>query len=140
MQKFHWSLLSSQEIKTVDSHLEQRGDTVYSVTSTENYVKLVFSRDLELPNLSKIKQLEDEYFSIKNPRVVLPPLVPLGLFGGIVLLGLTFLYGIGILIYLAYYFIYYAPKKKEMEGPISSAIAQNDQRRKQLLAEVANYG
>jgi hypothetical protein len=139
MQKFHWSLLSSQEIKNVDSHLERRGDSIYSVTESEHYIKLVFSREIDLPNLDKIKCLENEFFAIRDPILSLPPLVPLGFFGGLVLFGLTFLYGLGILIYLAYYFKYYAPKKKEIEGTYNTTIAQNSQRRKEILAEVARF-
>ena len=61
-QQFHWSLLSSQDVKTVDNSLEKRGDTVYSVRQSEHYVKLTFSRDLDTPNLSEIKKLESDYF------------------------------------------------------------------------------
>ncbi|MBI1926102.1 hypothetical protein HYR99_17845 [Candidatus Poribacteria bacterium] len=48
MQKFHWSLLNSQEIKTIDNRLERRGDDIYQVSSSEHYVKLTFSRELDL--------------------------------------------------------------------------------------------
>lgn len=41
-QKFGWELKSSQEIFNKDSHNERRGDSVYNVTETTNYVKLVF--------------------------------------------------------------------------------------------------
>jgi mannose-6-phosphate isomerase class I len=61
MQKFHWNLLNSQEIKTIDNHLERKGDTIYQVTNSERYIKLMFSRNIENPNILKIKQLEQEY-------------------------------------------------------------------------------
>lgn len=57
MQQFHWSLLSSQEIKTVDNRLESRGDSIYQVTKSEHYIKLTFSRELDLPNLNEIRKL-----------------------------------------------------------------------------------
>lgn len=40
--KFGWELKLSQEIFNKDSHNERRGDSVYNVTETTNYVKLVF--------------------------------------------------------------------------------------------------
>lgn len=108
MQKFHWNLLSSQEIKVKDSHLESRGDSLYSVTTSEHYVKLVFSRELDLPNLSEIKKLEDEYFSLKYPKF--PKLFPVSFW---IFLILAFVYGAGIVIWGIYFFAYYQPKKKE---------------------------
>jgi hypothetical protein len=66
-QKFHWSLLSSQDVKTVDNSLETLGDTTYSVRSSEHFVKLTFSRDLDAPNLNEIKKLEAAYFGLREP-------------------------------------------------------------------------
>lgn len=67
MQKSYWSLLNSQEIKSIDNRLERRGDSIYQVGNTEHYVKLVFSRDLGIPNLDEIKRLEQEFFSLPYP-------------------------------------------------------------------------
>jgi len=67
-QKFHWSLLSSQDVKTVDNSLEQRGDSIYNVRSSEHYVKLTFSRDLDTPNLNEIKKLEAGYHALCEPE------------------------------------------------------------------------
>ncbi len=67
MQKFHWNLLSTQEIKAIDNHLERRGNSIYQITNSEHYVKLAFCRGLDLTNLDKIKTLEDEYHSIYVP-------------------------------------------------------------------------
>ena len=66
LASFGWNLKSSQEIKTKDSHLEQRGDDIYSVTETEHYIKLVFDRDTNRENYDKLKQLENTFFSIMD--------------------------------------------------------------------------
>jgi len=67
MQRFGWNLLSSQEVKTKDSHLESIDGKLYSVTESEHYVKLTFSRSLSLPGLQQIRALENEYFSLIDP-------------------------------------------------------------------------
>lgn len=68
MQYFNWNLQSSQEINTKDSHLETRGDKLYSVTESTRYVKLVFVRPFEFTNKHKFVELETEYFSLKYPK------------------------------------------------------------------------
>ena len=111
MQMFHWNLLSSQTIKTVDSHLERRGDDIYSVTNSEHYVKLAFSRSLETPNLNEIKRLETDYFNLPRPKY--PKLLP----GGIFLWGIASLfYGIGIIGWLMYFFLAYKPNKDKADA------------------------
>ncbi|MBQ3490540.1 MAG: hypothetical protein IJA86_08115 [Clostridia bacterium] len=72
MSNFGWTLKSSQEINTAESHLEGRGDSVYSVTTRENYVKLVFQRDTGMKNYSKIKELETKYTNLVDSEP-LPP-------------------------------------------------------------------
>mgnify|MGYP004461237845 CR=1 FL=1 len=62
-QKFGWELKSSQEIFNKDSHNERRGDSVYNVTETTNYVKLVFQRDKDMPYYKQICELENKYYS-----------------------------------------------------------------------------
>ncbi len=67
---FHWNLANSQHVKnkTATSHLERRGDSIYSVTETEteHFVSLTFSRDLDLPGIDHIKVLEAEYHSVSG--------------------------------------------------------------------------
>ena len=130
MQKFHWSLIGSQEIKTVDNHLERRGDEIYQVRSSEHYVKLTFSRELELPNLNEIKKLEDDYFGLPSPYY--PKLFPIhiGVWGVLALL-----YGLGIVIWLLYYFLSYKKKKAEADRISES----NAKRRQEILSEVAKF-
>jgi len=81
MQKFHWSLLSTQEVKTVDNFL-QKGtwgdDNLYQVRKKEHYVKLSFSRDVDMPNLNEIKKLEAEYLGLPAPDY--PKRFPISLF------------------------------------------------------------
>ena len=61
---FGWELVSSQEILNKESHLEDRSGDLYSVITTENYVKLMFQRDTAFPNLDKITLLENEYWDL----------------------------------------------------------------------------
>jgi len=63
-QDFGWTLVSSQEINSKESHLERSGDTLYSVTTKENYVNLLFKRDTNMPNYAAIKQLEGQYDAV----------------------------------------------------------------------------
>lgn len=68
MANFGWQVKSSQEINTVDSHLETRNDTLYSVTTKENYVKLLFQRNTEMKNYAQLVQLERQYAAIVNAQ------------------------------------------------------------------------
>ncbi|MCG2720465.1 MAG: hypothetical protein L6290_00395 [Thermodesulfovibrionales bacterium] len=132
MQKFHWSLLSSQEVKTKDSHLEQNwsGDKIMSVTETEHYIKLVFSRDLDLRNLQEIKKIENKFFSLSTPEY--PKLFPVSIWmwaiGALV-------YGIGIIGWLIYFFVSYKPKK-DMADKTQEDLVRN---RAKLLEEAEKY-
>lgn len=69
-QKFGWELKSSQEIFNKDSHQELRGDSVYSVTETTNYVKLVFQRDKDMPYYNEVCEIEDKYFDLLNHKPI----------------------------------------------------------------------
>ncbi len=61
--QFGWNLKSSQRVYNQDSHLERRGDSIYSVTNTTNYTKLVFERDKNGPHYEEIVALENEFYS-----------------------------------------------------------------------------
>ena len=131
MQKFHWNLLNTQEIKTVDSHLEQRGDSLYSVTKSEHYVKLSFTRELETPHLAEIKKLEEQYNALSPAKY--PVLFP----GAWWLWGIvTLFYGLGLVAWVAYYFLLYAPKKTAADA----LTQQNGQKRAEIMKELAQYG
>lgn len=131
MQKFHWNLKSTQEIKTVDSHLEQRGDSVYSVTKSEHYVKLAFERELDLPNIKEIKQLEQQYNALPHP--VYPTMFPVSIWLWVV--G-AFVYGIGIIGWAAYFFLLYSPKKNAAD----TLKAQNQKKQSEIMNELEKYG
>ncbi len=66
-QTFGWELQSSQEIFNKDSHLERDGDNINSVTTTTNYVKLVFARNTEMKNYRQLADLENRYNKIHTP-------------------------------------------------------------------------
>jgi len=168
-QKFHWSLLSSQDVKTVDNSQERRGDTIYNVRHTEHYVKLTFSRDLDTPNLNEIKKLETAYHALREPTCCEGPKAPestarpgcncaggLGLLIGCVVgynttfgIGFTtFIIGIVIAIVLAIilYISIDAPKnatRKKECARIVQEYRQNLQmfakERRKILSEVEKY-
>lgn len=90
-QKFGWELKSSQEIFNKDSHQEQHGDSIYSVTETTNYVKLVFQRDKDMPYYNEVCEIEDKYFNLLNHK-------PIYYFGhGLLILGLLLTVAFGFL-------------------------------------------
>lgn len=128
MQQFHWNLLSSQEIKTVDNHMEQRGDSLYSVTNTEHYTKLTFSRDLDTPHLAEIRDLEAQNNALEPARY--PKLFPV--FPWWVWLLSTFVYGLGAVVWAAYFFLAYKPKKEAADA----LTAQNLRKRDEVMARL----
>lgn len=71
MSTFGWRLKSSQEINSKESHLERRGDELYSVTTKENYVKLLFERDTGMKNYARLVQLEKQYNALlaTSPKI-----------------------------------------------------------------------
>lgn len=66
--RFGWLLVSTQVIYNQDSHIERRGDSLYNVTETENYVKLMFTRDKDMPNYNEIVSVEQKYYSLLNQK------------------------------------------------------------------------
>ena len=72
MSRFAWKLTHTQEINTSDSHLETRNGDLYSVTEKQNYVKLTFERDTNMPNYKRIAELEKEYTSLTYSKPGLP--------------------------------------------------------------------
>ena len=62
---FGWELVGApQEVYNKDSHLEQRGDSTYSVTETTHYVKVTFQRDKSALNYAELVDLEERYYSL----------------------------------------------------------------------------
>ncbi len=130
MQRFHWSLLNSQEIKTIDNHLERRGDDIYQVTNSEHYVKLTFNRELDLPNLNEIKRLEQTFFGLPVPKY--PKLFP-GTFW--LWLVLAFVWGLGIVGWVVYFFLSYKPKKEKADA----LAAESQRKRQQIFTELEKF-
>jgi hypothetical protein len=114
MHQFYWNLLSSQEIRSIDNHLETRGDNLYSVTKTDHYVKLAFSRDVKTPHLDKIKNLENEFFSLPIPKY--PKLFP----GSGCLWAILFVCTFFVLVpfWCIYFVVKYLPDKARAERQI----------------------
>lgn len=162
MQRFHWNLLNSQEIKNIDNRLERRGDSIYQTSNTEHYVKLVFSRDLDLPNIDEIKQLEQEFFSLPYPDYprAFGCFMAIGLFilflivlftvGGLATasgaegeaaaataLVIGFVLGIASIIgaYVAYFNLSYRPRKEAAD----KTMAETNRRERELLEAVGQY-
>jgi hypothetical protein len=67
---FYWELVGTQTVVSKESHLERGGlfdsDTIYSVTTTERFATVDLKRDLNRPNLDKVRTLETQYFDICN--------------------------------------------------------------------------
>ena len=136
-EMFGWTLLSSQEVLSKESHLKEEGGDLWSVTTTTNYVKLVFQRDLDMPQITEVKKLEEQYWKdyriYQNYPSIIPGKVILiagGLItaGGIVVMTQSgFLDGIGPLaiglaIFCARHFLSYVPKKKKADAAIQSCL------------------
>lgn len=65
-EKFGWSVQSSQEIFNRDTKQEVKdniyGDSeLWNVTTTTNYVKIIFQRDKEMKNYAEIVDFEKKY-------------------------------------------------------------------------------
>lgn len=65
-QAFGWHLSTSQEVYDNSVKFERRYGDLYQVTSTTNYVKLLFQRDKNMPNYAKICEFEELYFNAKK--------------------------------------------------------------------------
>ncbi len=64
---FFWQVQSTQTIVSKESHLKSgdfNPDNLYSVTTTERFVAIDLKRPTNIANLSKIKQIEKQYFDI----------------------------------------------------------------------------
>ena len=131
MHQFYWNLLSSQEIRAVDNHLETRGDNLYSVTKTTHYVKLAFSRDVALPNLDKIRNLEREFFSLPIPKP--PKLFPFN--GCLMAVIFLFTWPISIPLWIAYVLIKYFPDNAR----VKRQMAQLEIDRHEILERLKQY-
>ncbi|MFH1436760.1 MAG: hypothetical protein ABIJ56_13715 [Pseudomonadota bacterium] len=66
---FYWELIGTDTVDSTDtsSHLETRGGKLYSVRTSNRtaYTKISFRRTLDLPEIRKIKDIEQKYFGLK---------------------------------------------------------------------------
>ncbi len=65
-EQFGWVLKSNQEIRSENSHIENSGGSLYSVTEKTHYINLMFQRDTSIPNYKQLTELEEKYWSIIN--------------------------------------------------------------------------
>ena len=128
MANFGWSLQSSQEINNTDSHLERRGDEIYSVTTKENYVKLVFQRDTNMPNYARISELESKYLSLLNKEPDAPQ------FNLIIAGILLVMYIVPGVIYI----VRYSKKKKEYDQQYAAWRSEMNKDGQAMLSEAAS--
>lgn len=135
MQIFHWNLLNSQHVKnkTQSSHLERRGDDLYSVTETEteHFVNLAFSRDLDIPGIKRIQELEREHHHITDTLPKVPETSGYVLLF-IVCFFLTFIYGIGLVIGY-FWFMHIKNNNERISAEIPVVVAQRNQMKARLL-------
>ena len=78
-QIFGWNLQGRQEIHeegNTEGGPDFLGDGYTIKTQVSTYVKLHFVRSLEMPNIGRIKELENEYNSLERPQY--PALIPGG--------------------------------------------------------------
>ena len=131
-ESFGWSLVGSQEVNLDKGFAQGNSGAVYHRSS--KHIKLTFSRDLNLPNLNEIKDLERKYEQerqISEPSFF--PGVPLGddEFENPIVGIIKFSINVFALIYFPFYiFLVYPNKKKEYE--------ESMERRDKIRKEVAS--
>ncbi|MBR6038871.1 MAG: hypothetical protein IKP38_00125 [Clostridia bacterium] len=144
-ERFGWTLKSSQEIFNKDSHTEVQHGTRYSVTETTNYVKLVFTRDKDMPYYNEIVSLENKYNSLTTPPPSFKKGMKILIWAGIILMfvlttiiRVTWLNVIFTLIGIAgivFFFILRAKGKKADAAALQKMHKVQDK----ILKQVANY-
>ena len=87
--------------------MERRGDEIVSVTTKENYVKLVFNRDTKMENYNRICELEKKYVSMLSSKPK-PPAGPSPLLTVVLLI----IYVVPGVLYL----VYKSKKRKKWEA------------------------
>lgn len=148
--QFGWSLLSSQDVHNESTRYETRGvndDELWSVTTTTDYVKLVFQRDTELfPDIAKLRKLENDYWHQERVSQNYPSILPnkyiLILSALFVIMGFynmldlgnvgpgILLIVIGAAIIAARHFLSYIPKKKKALAAYSKCCALEEEIKK----------
>ncbi len=136
MQRFGWSLLSTQAVHVKDSPLENKvglfGDSLVSVTESTRYVKLAFSRDLDLPNIDKLRELEKQYYALQGQGQA--PGIP-GFVWLIAVISSFFLFGVPLILTIVAYVVMIVPRKQEWE----EENARRSHARQSVLQEAMQY-
>jgi len=123
METFGWNLQNRQEIHekgdayAVPQFLDPSSyitGTVSVKTEVSKYVKLHFVRSLALPNLNKIKALEEQYFNFPSP--VFPEILPGG--GCLLLFWYPF--------WPLYYFLSYKPNTTKAENQLKEILQKRE--------------
>lgn len=154
-QAFGWNLLNAQELlsKTETIHLEKRhflfGEPkLWSATTKTkvNYIRLTFSRDLDLPNIEKLRELESQYLALQVPPYPSPGhgvgiLTNLGLFTCATMwcAGIALILGLltcGLMWVIAFYFHNIDDSKKQKWKEVADDIYK---RRQAILEEARQY-
>lgn len=68
-QIFFWEVMATNTVVAKESHLEAgKGildyDTIYSVTTEERFSTIDFRRSSAIPNLARVREIEQQYFNI----------------------------------------------------------------------------
>ena len=71
-QVFGWEVITTQQIYSKDSHLESNDDKILNVTETTNFVRILLTRDKNMPNYGELSALQKEYESLNMPYIDAP--------------------------------------------------------------------
>lgn len=155
MQHFGWSLLMSQEVKTIDNRVEQAWwdhDHIQTRHRESRYIRLTFHRDLDTPNLARIKELEHKFFAINTSTEAAPNnpnfyfwmtalvsfIVTLTLFGySQTELIVSIIVAIVVIVIAVYYnLVVYLPQVRALQARISAENRAFEYRRQEILQEL----
>lgn len=72
MTCFGWSMINRQEILSHDNYLSEENGKIYQHRKTTHFVSLVFQRDMNLPNIQKIRELQAKFDANSNEWYRIP--------------------------------------------------------------------
>ena len=156
MQRYGWQLFSSNEIHSKDSHEELRGETVYSVTETTHFIKLVFQRDKSDPKYADfvaLETLDSKLAEIKEPfrwqedkvgggakwffiAAVVSFIISLIASNGYIIIG-SILLLIGGIVFIVLRLKSYPKRNEEHQKYLDSKQKEYEEKRSPLLAEIS---
>lgn len=92
MAFFGWHLADSREVLSENTYLTNEGGKIYENYEKTHYVSVVFQRDTNMKNYSRLAELETEYFNNMDLDYLNPK------WGRVVLASLLFAPGIFLLV------------------------------------------